>query len=410
MRFGKYLLIFIVMLALSGCNLDNNSSKFTRSDVVDYMSTYINANDRIKLENGNDLIEIELSEYLRFTDFINYDRKPSRNIDLEYKSYHKQFKVLEEVKALISIDSSFRLDQYHYTDSKNAVYYANIENDVLTVEYYIYSESADLIERQSFKLMKIDGKVYMEKYSILYDTYRDVFVKETKITVYDDNYLEIAEYNYDRNSIYYEYNSKEYQKSYVYELEIDEIDDFLVEHIEIYFGSIYTTVEYEFHDGVYEDYKVKIHNQGHRILKLDVNVDNKDEDINELTWNILEVEGWDYLKNEISSFTLFKNSNEIMSDYTFDVQTNGYGKIIAVREFVGTLVDDDLTLHSSNLESGITLDDVNDAKQYFKNNYESVSLKYGFEINTIDNFDVVKGEFEEFKQFGIMGNFITENN
>ena len=99
-----------------------------------------------------------------------------------------------------------------------------------------------------------------------------------------------------------------------------------------------------------------------------------------------------------------------MIDYTIDVQTNGYGKIVAVKEFKGSLIDDDISLHGYNLESGITLTNIIEARQYFENSYASVSLKYGFNINTIDNFDVVKSEFDEFKEFGILGNFISKNN
>ena len=410
MRLFKYFLLIMVILTLSGCNLGNNSSNYSKNDVLDYLNSYISVNDRLKIENGNDLTDIDESEFSRAIDFINYDRKPSRNIDIEYQDYYKEINDLEEIRALISTNRNFRLNEYIYTDSNASVYYANIVDGILTVEYYLYSESADLIERQSFKLMTIDEQAYMEKYSVLYDTFRDVFVKESKITVYEGNYLEIAEYKYDTDSIYYEYNSKEYQRSYVYELEVDEIDDVLTEHIEIYFGGINTTVEYELHNGVYEDYKIKIHNQGHRILKLDVNVDDKDEDINQLTWNILEVDGWDHVKNELETYKLFKDSNEIMIDYTIDVQTNGYGKIVAVKEFEGSLIDDDISLHGYNLESGITLTNIIEARQYFENSYASVSLKYGFNINTIDNFDVVKSEFDEFKEFGILGNFISKNN
>ena len=409
MKTTRVLGLMLLLLTLVGCSAFNSSNSYSKDKVVVLIEEYINENKLIKLENSAKSTDIpELSVYTK-DDFVNYDLKPSKNIDIEYDYFFEEFAYLETIEATILANDDFSVSRYFYSDDQDVAYYVNILDDVLSIEYYLYSNELNLVERQSFRLSKIDDEVYMEKYVALFNGATKEYIREEKITVYKGHYIETMEYSHSTNSYKYELNSKEDQISFVYEYEVDSSGNDVKERIEHYYSDTGATVEYEIDNGIPGDYKVKFHNNGHRILKLDVNISNTSDDINELTWNLLEVDGWDTAKASISRYKMYVNDVETMTDYDISIQQNGYGKIVANTVINGTLFNQDITLSKYGLESGITLQMIEDAKSYYLDNYIDNTLEFGFVVGSNNNLDILKDEFKEFSRVAIMNDFISKN-
>ena len=409
MKTTRVLGLMLLLLTLVGCSAFNSSNSYSKDKVVVLIEEYINENKLIKLENSAKSTDIpELSVYTK-DDFVNYDLKPSENIDIEYDYFFEEFAYLETIEATILANDDFSVSRYFYSDDQDVAYYVNILDDVLSIEYYLYSNELNLVERQSFRLSKIDDEVYMEKYVALFNGATKEYIREEKITVYKGHYIETMEYSHSTNSYKYELNSKEDQISFVYEYEVDSSGNDVKERIEHYYSDTGATVEYEIDNGIPGDYKVKFHNNGHRILKLDVNISNTSDDINELTWNLLEVDGWDTAKASISRYKMYVNDVETMADYDISIQQNGYGKIVANTVINGTLFNQDITLSKYGLESGITLQMIEDAKSYYLDNYIDNTLEFGFVVGSNNNLDILKDEFKEFSRVAIMNDFISKN-
>ena len=261
----------------------------------------------------------------------------------------------------------------------------------------------NVILRHSYKLTKEDDIAVMEKTTVVYDTQSDEEVIITKLEVIGDSLVRKQEYFPETGSFLYEYTSYQEQEYFMYKGTMLNENTYLRQTVEYYIPQYEVYVSYDFKEDGLEDYRVKFFEDGHRVVKIDVNVFKTKPSINELTWNMLSIDNWNSVQYFNEELYIYKDSLTIMDDYELDIQLNGYGKIIAYKLFEGDLADLDITLNQYGLDSGYTLINVKEARTYFVSNYESKMANHGWiindPINGITILNSVENKSFQFEQF-----------
>ncbi len=401
-------IISITIFFLSGCNFEQSPDSL-RDSIIDKIDFYINANDYIDLINDESLIDVdEKREYIK-DDFFNYDSKSPLNVELEYGEFHSSFSNLIFVKDAISDIEDFRYDSYFKNSKTDEMVLVNYEDGELYLDFYETLPELEVIIRHNYILNKVDEEAQMIKYLSVYDTETDEIIISKIMKVFGDRYTESIEYYPTTNSFTYLYNSKEDQDYFKYKGILTSDNYYLRQTVEYYIDEHNSFVSYDIKEDLLEDYRVKIFDEGHRIVKIDVNTFKNDPSINELTWNLLEVDGWDSVDYYLGEHFVYRNSISTMMDYEIDIQLNGYGKIIAYKLFEGDLSESDITLSEYGLNSGLTLQQAYDARDHFINNYRSELVKYGFTVNDVDNLDILLDIIDEYIEDGVFDEYIKAN-
>jgi hypothetical protein len=377
------MLVFLTIL-LSSCG-NEVDSEITQNFVLGEIDFYLQNNDLL-----NDYFDTNLDdvgEKITYTkaSFFNYDLKNTNNVDIEYDDYYTSFSNLIFVKQAVNEIDNFAYNTcYNETISTETVC-VHYDNEVLKIEYYEHISELDVAMSHRYELTKIDGVVSMVKYMTVYDIANDREILDRKIEVYGRDYILDKLYYPETRSFVYEYTSYEDQEYFMYKGTLDSNQEFIRQTIEYYIHQFKAFVSYDIKNDLLEDYRVKLFDDGHRVLKADINVKDNNPTVNELSWNMLSVENWSTVEYILENHYLYLGNYPIMQDYEFDVQLSGYGKVTAYKMFEGDLENTDITLETYGLESGYNLSDINNAKLYFESNYVNELLVYGFAHNDPDN-------------------------
>ena len=386
----KILNVFIItmfIIILSGCN-ELTDPDYLRQSVIKQIEFYMEANEYIESINNESLDDVEESISYISDDFFNYDSKATLNVELEYDDFYVAFGQLLFVKNVVENIENFEYDKFFKDVVTNETIYVQADEGLLNIEYFEYLIGLDAIIRHSYFLKTVNDEVHMEKYLEIYDCDFDEVIIIKSFSVFGDRYVESYEYYPETSSFSYTYNSKEEQEYFKYKGTLDN-GQFIRQTVEYYIAPYRSYVSFDLKDDKLEDYRIKIFDKGHRVVKIDVNVKSNNPTINELTWNLLSVSGWDSIEYVLEDYYIYKGSYNTLEDYDINVQFKGYGKVEAYKLFEGEMTESDVSLVNYDLDSGITLDMANNAKLYFKSNYVAEMLKYGFVINDEDNKFIV---------------------
>ena len=138
-KFGFYLIVLSVLI-LSGCQ-ETTDPDDLRNNVIDKIGFYVEANQYIEKINDESLENVEESLSYTASDFFNYDSKSTNNVELEYNDYYEAFGQLLFVKNAIENIEDFEYDMYFEDVITNETVYVNIEDGLLHIEYFEYSNS-----------------------------------------------------------------------------------------------------------------------------------------------------------------------------------------------------------------------------------------------------------------------------
>jgi len=394
-------LIFVSVIVLGACE-EEADPDYLRYNVVEQIEFYIEANEYIEAINDEGLENVE--ESLSYTSdyFFNYDSKATLNVELEYGDFYEAFGQLLFVKNAIENIDAFQYDYYFEDVVTNETVYVNAQDGLLNIEYFEYLIELDTVLRHSYFLETVNEEVHMEKYLEIYDCASEEVLIIKRFSVFGDRYVESFEYYPETDSFLYNYDSKEDQEYFKYKGTMDN-GEFIRQTIEYYIAPHRSYVSFDIKEDVLEDYRIKIFEDGHRVVKIDVNVKSSNPTVNELTWNLLSIPGWDSVEYILEDYFVYQGSYTILDDYDIDVQLKGYGKVEAYKLFEGELAENDLSLVDYGLNSGITLAMANTSKLYFESNYVSEMLTYGFTVNDEDNrllvYNAVKPSLEVSQEF-----------
>ncbi|MDC0558985.1 hypothetical protein OAO42_01085 [Candidatus Izimaplasma bacterium] len=408
MKLLKSISLFLVIFILASC--DSVTTTNDQNDIVDSIDNFVAVNELINAENDAKLSDVTEKNLYRHTDFFNYDDKYPRNVELEYKDYYESFDNLIIVSEVINNISGFELNEYFDNVFYESTVLVKYIGEDLYIDYYSQSDDLDTVYRELFILENREGKAYMERYSSIYDLNNNEIILQKKLVVYEGEYVESTEYMVALDTFAYTYNSLEDQIYFRYKMFYDDNPEYKRETVEYYVREHDSFVSYDIKDDLLEDYRVKLFRSGHRILKLDVNVFNTKDTISELTWNLLEVDGWDDVREVDGEYLVYKDGLQIMEDYEIEIQLNGYGKVIAYKQITGVIGNVDIMLSEYGLSSGINLAKALSAKDLFEQDYLDEVSSYGFTVGDLNNYDVIAEVFQEYVNSGMYEDHINKYN
>ena len=386
-------IIIVLTLILGSCN-ENDTSNLNRDFVINEINFYMQNNDSIELmfDTGLDDVEEEI-EYGK-ADFFNYNLKNTSNVDIEYELYYLAFSNLLFIKQIVE-----KIEELSY-----GVCYENIvsteklcidyKNDILVLRYYENIVDLDTIISHIYEFSRVEDKVIMKKYSTIYDTEKLETILHQKIVVDEYNSFLKEEFYPLTDSFVYEYTNYLEQEYFMYKGVMDAEKEFVRQTVEFYIPSFNAYVSYDIKEDLLEDYRIKIFKDGHRVLKVDVNIKDNNPTVNELTWNLLSIDGWNSIDVIAKTHYIYQGSFQTMEDYIISVQLNGYGKVVAYKMFEGDLIDSDITLKEYGLTSGYTLQNIENTRLFFESNYITELFDYGFINNDPNNRLIIKSSVE----------------
>lgn len=401
------LMILFSSLVLFGCEtgyLSDSDIDNLTSDIEEY-SDFNELTDKLHDEK---LEDVELSKLYLREDFFNYNRKRPLNVELEYSTHYNAFSTLDVITGLINTVSEFNYDTYYQIEEYNSMLNVHRVDNVIELDYYQYFEELNVVSRQMFVLKSKEEKLYMERFSTTYDLTTETVLLNQKLSVLEDSHIETIEYIPKTMTMTYIYNSYEEQTYLKYKAFFDDFGEYTRETVELYLDSESSFVSYDIKEGELEDYRVKVFKDGHRVLKYDVNIFNKKDTETELTWNLLSVDGWVQVLNNGGEYKVYHSTGISLDDYVIDIQRNGYGKVIAYKMITGEVTEDDVSLESDNLESHITLEQLEEARLAFVDVYVEELASYGFILSNTVNRDIIELYFKAYLDKGKMNTFINE--
>ncbi len=402
----RWLLIICVTLVftLSGCESDylSEAEKDVLITKIERYTTYNEVTDALHDEKLDD---VELSEYYVKDDFFNYMNKSTYNVELEYSTHFDAFSSLDYISKYLETINEFNYDNYYDLVDYNAMLKVTSIDKVITIDYYQYFEDLDIAIRQYYVLKELNQKLYMEKYSTTLDLKSDTVLLKQKLSVHEGSHIEQVEYIPKTMTYTYIYNSFENQQYFKYKGFFDDYGDYTRETVELYLHEHNSFVSYDIKDNELEDYRVKVFDNGHRVLKYDVNIFSKKDTESELTWNLLSVDGWTQLVNNSGEYQLFLSAGRTLDDYDLSIQRNGYGKIIAYKMITGDIVESDISLNNYGLESNVTLDDLEAARLAFISTYTEKVLHFGFLVSNPVNKTFIENYFISYDNNGKLNEF-----
>jgi hypothetical protein len=374
------LLILFLTFGLTSCSTSSNS-EVVKNDILTLIDFYITYNEIINDQHDRSLDDVEESVIYDKTDFFNYDEKDINNVELEYDEAYVAFTQLLFVKEAVEEIDKIQFETYfEEIITTETLYLEELENG-LFIDFYEVVTDLEVIIRHSYKLETINEDVYMEKYLEIYDIDTEESILMKRFIVEKGVSLTTLEYFPTTSSFLYIENDYQEQTFFLYKGTMLDEDTFIRQTIEYYIDEFSAYVSFDIKEDKLEDYRVKFFEDGHRVVKVDINVKNSNPTVNELTWNLLSIDGWDKLENISNDLYLYQGSTEILTDYDLSIQLDGYGKINAYKMFEGEIQEEDITLSEYGLDSGYTLAQVNAVKQYFIDHYESELNSYGFILN-----------------------------
>ena len=268
------------------------------------------------------------------------------------------------------------------------------KNDILVLRYYENIVDLDTIISHIYEFSRVEDKVIMKKYSTIYDTEKLETILHQKIVVDEYNSFLKEEFYPLTDSFVYEYTNYLEQEYFMYKGVMDAEKEFVRQTVEFYIPSFNAYVSYDIKEDLLEDYRIKIFKDGHRVLKVDVNIKDNNPTVNELTWNLLSIDGWNSIDVIAKTHYIYQGSFQTMEDYIISVQLNGYGKVVAYKMFEGDLIDSDITLKEYGLTSGYTLQNIENTRLFFESNYITELFDYGFINNDPNNRLIIKSSVE----------------
>lgn len=406
MKQVQFIVLFIFVFVLSGCNLI--FGELSGIEISNELKRFIEENDRINFIHDQALEDVNEDTSYEYQDFFNFEHKDPRNVELEYTYFYNEFNNLSFIKNLIAGINDIPTNEYIEFEEFHISILLKIENGELYIDMYQHFDETDFIVREEYSLRLNAEHTTMVKISSIYDCLIDEIVTIKKATVIDEMYVESIEYFPIQNTFFYIYNSFEEQEYFKYTAHLDDQSQYIRQSFEYYIEEHQAFVSYDFKDGFPEDYRVKLFNQGHRIVKVDVNIKPTKDTETMLEWNLLTVSGWDSVDVGDTRNYVIKDGLPTMIDYAISIQLKGYGKIIAEKTIIGDVLSEDISLSGYGLVSPVSLEQVNLAHDYFLDNYESELLLHGFIIHDLDNLNIILNKFTAFNNRGIMDPFIQE--
>lgn len=400
----QLLMSFIVLsvVLLSSCTT-TETNNIKKDFVLNEIDFYMENNNLVDMMFDTGLADVEDKIIYRKTDFFNYDLKDTKNVDVEYDEYYEAFNTLFLVKHVLGEMEVFEYDTCFNAIVNNEKLCINYVDNVLQIDYYEYIVELDIIISHRFDLTKQNDKAIMTKYTRIYDNEEEVEILSTKLHVYGYDYFVKEEYYPETDSFVYENTNYLEQTYFMYKGVLNEDLEFIRQTVEMYIPGYNAYVSYDIKEDTLEDYRVKLFSEGHRVLKVDVNIKQNNPTVNELTWNLLSIDGWGSVDEVSKVFYVYQGSFETMEDYYVTVQLNGYGKVNAYKLFSGSITNEDITLVEYDMNSGYTLDDIETARLFFSQNYVHTLESYGFTSNNPENRFVVNddvyiydNDFEEY--------------
>lgn len=399
----SFVIILSLLFLLSGCETDN-TSKDNKRFIIDKIDEYATFNEVTEQLHDDSLDDVAISDYYVPTDFFNYQKKDSSNVELEYSNHYDAFSTLGFLINYINVLEEFDYDLYYELPEFRAMLKVTLNGDVVSLDYYQYFEELNIASRQYFILKEVDEQLFMERYSTTYDIDSESILLKQKLTVYEGSHIETVEYIPKTMTYTYIYNSYENQEYFKYKGFFDDVGDYTRETIEYYIPDHNSYVSYDIKDDELEDYIIKVFKDGHRVLKYDVNIFSSKDTETDLTWNLLSVDGWTQVSNE---GLLYLSSNLTMSDYHTTIQLSGYGKVSAEKEIVGDITNEDISLENYGLNSDISLSDLEDARLAFVDSYITTIEEYGFLVSNEFNFVFIENYFLSYDDNSKMNDFVN---
>ncbi len=357
--------LFMLIITISGCTLVNPD--VLRESVVDHVDFFIGYNELVHSIHDPSIPNIPIKDVMLPSDFEYYDSKSPENVELEYSDFYDSFSSLLYLKEVISNITDFSYGEYFDDVVQKDKIRVDFEDDELSIDYYEYILEVDVSVRQTYILKQTSSNEgVITKYTTVYGHDKERIIKHSLEIMTLGETVEKYELLPDVNTVVYIYNSHKNQEYFKYRGTLLSNGEFERQTVELYLDEHNAFVSFDFKEDDFEDYRVKFFEEGHRVLKVDVNVFKNSEQMNELTWNLLSVDGWDFVQYVNEDFLISKTNATILEDYNIEIQNRGYGKVIAYKEFTGELLDSELTLSDYGLDSRITLVDVENAITTYK--------------------------------------------
>lgn len=385
--FGVFVLT-IFLFILGGCT-DEQANNSDKDFVINEIDFYMENNIQLEAMFSAGLPDVEKKNSYLKSDFINYDLKDTKNVDVEYDEYYEAFNSLFLVKYALREMNYFAYGTCFNNIIDNEKLCIDYQNEVLEIDYYEYISDLDIFIYHRYDLSKKDDIVHMIKYTRIYDSEKEEEILAKKFEVYGKEIFLIQEYYPETDSFVYEYTNYVTQEFFMYKGVLNEELEFIRQTVEFYIPGYKAFVSYDMKEDLLEDYRVKLFDQGHRVVKLDVNVKSNNPTVNEITWNLLSIDGWDSVDEYSNIYYIYQGSFQTLDDYIISVQLDGYGKVNAYKIFEGDLVNEDLTLENYSLQSGYDMSDIELARLFFTQNYQERINDFGFEVNDPDNHLIV---------------------
>lgn len=397
-------LALIFVIVLSGC--ESGFLSDTEIDtLIGKIERYTVYNEVTNILHDEKLDDVEVYNYYVKENFFNYNTKSTENVELEYTTHYNAFASLEYIIDYLQTIEEFNYGNYYELEEYNAMIKLTNVDKVITVDYYQYFEELDIVSRQYYVLKEKDSKLYMERFSTTVDLKTDDVLLHQKLSVLKGVNIEQIEYIPKTMTISYIYNSFENQEYFKYKGFFDDFGDYSRETVEVYLEEHNSFVSYDIKDDELEDYRIKVFDEGHRVLKYDVNIFKKNETESEFTWNLLSVDGWAQITNNGGEYQVFGNTGRIMEDYDVSIQRDGYGKIEAYKMITGDVTESDVNLSEYNEESHITLSQLEATRKAFVDVYVELGAQHGFIISNEVNKELIENYFILYLENGKLDDF-----
>lgn len=405
----KVMLIITIsfMILLTGCEM-NYLSTSEVNELVESITEFIDYNKLVDKIHDESLDDVEISNLYVKDDFFNYPNKVDTNVELEYTTHYNAFSTLEFIVELIESIDEFNYDSYYQIDEFSSMISVARVEGVIRIDYYQYFEDLDMVSRQNFVLKYKEDKIYMERFATTLDLDTDTVLLHQKLSVHEDSNIETIEFIPETLTYTYIYNSYEDQEYFKYKGFFDDQGEYTRETVEMYLESESAFVSYDIKDNKFEDYRVKVFEDGHRVLKYDVNIFNSKETETEFTWNLLSVDNWVQVVNSGGENFLYHATGTTMDDYNISIQRDGYGKVIAYKMITGEVNDTDVSLNDYKLESNITLEQLEKARLAYIDVVDSKVSERGFILSNPVNKTIISVYFELYLESGKMSSFANE--
>jgi hypothetical protein len=404
-RFLLALTIIMVMIMV-GCE-----SKYLRDSDKELLLTqiekYTSYNEITDVLHDEKLEDVEVDDFYLKEDFFNYDNKGIENVELEYSTHYNAFSSLEYILNYIKTIDEFNYGNYYELEDYNAMIKVTSVDRIITIDYYQYFDELDIASRQYYVLKEKDSKLSLERYSTTVDLKTNDILLHQKLSVLEGDSIEQVEYIPKTMSYTYIYNSFEEQEYFKCKAFFDEYGDYNRETVEMYLEEHNSFVSYDIKNNELEDYRIKVFHEGHRVLKYDVNIFNKKETETEFTWNLLSVDGWTQVSHNSGEYQVFNEVGRTMEDYHISIQRNGYGKVNAYKLVTGDVSNREISLNNYNLESNISLDDLEAARQSFEDVYIQEVENHGFLVSNNVNMQFIENYFISYLENGKLNDFMN---